>query len=834
MAYGEAQEGWRIVFFMLPENSSDIEPFKLRVHAARASLSAMQPGLRGMTKKSHEYANSIDELLRVALPLETPCSWIAVGSYGRKTAGPCSDIDLRLLCPRHDDEIAERAALALRGVLDKSLVGGCQTVTPAEWLKAAHTDLAAATALLDARLLDHDDGLLAPLIAESRATLFAPARCTLFAQRLGEECTQRAARFGATVYLIEPDLRASPGGLRDLDILSWAACARFACPAEYAFAELLDARILSRGGHAQLERAARFLRSLRCALHARAGRRSDRLSFDAQEDVATKGRPGDVTAVEQLMQQYYLHARVVLRVREQVLDACSDTGEGSAISSATSDSRLVVTGGKIALASPGTLYRDPMVAFASFEVATQHGLSLHGRLRDALLSASSEVQWAQSLRSAPGAGDRLLALLAEGALMGDLDETGILFAMVPEFEPVRGRAHHDIYHVYTVDVHSVAAVRMLAGLPRGEQGTGFELAARLAQEGYNKRVLPLAVLLHDLGKGYPDKDGSRRNHAAVGARMVPAIAARLGLSPEETARVVLLVDQHLAFYKLATRADLDSPETLATLFEVVPNREALVQLYLLTVVDLETTSPGALNGWKLHVLDTLFQRAEQTLRGDVHESLVPICDAHQALLDGTPDGSVGFGVTNRDGGGEYVQVAVVVPDARGALARVAGAFACSDMEILGARLNVAPNEDRAIPRALDLFWCKRRGHKGASPLQLRKLEKAVLNCMQERDLPPVAPPPSWQRRGPAILAEVRTRLEAGGRCCVEVMAEDTPGLLHRLALGFYDLGLDIQLAKINTEGAKAIDVFYVFGSSGTPIEKEQLAAIRTRLMIAIG
>ena len=807
---------------------------KAQVLAARAALSAMKPGLRGMTQRSNAYADALDAMLHAHLPMNALCSWIAVGSYGRKTAGPGSDVDLRWLLAAHDEALSERAAAALRGVLDQDLVGGCQVLTPPEWLTAAQNDLTAATALLDARVIGADGGGLGVLLREARVTLFSPSELGEFGARLGEECAQRAARYGATVYLLEPDLRASPGGLRDMDVIGWSASARFGCAPTEAFSALLDARVISRSVHSDLMHATRFLRSLRCALHARAARRSDRLSFDAQEDVAAQIYPGGSSAVEQLMQRYYVHARAVSRVRERALDACASGGQTAALRVPARDTRFVLEGGKLALAQRTALHADPSLALSAFEHAGVQQLLLHAELRDALTTCASDPTWAIALQNAPEAGERWLGLLANGALMSELDETGMLFAMVPEFEPVRGRAHHDTYHVYTVDVHSVAAVRMLASLARGEATAGFSLASRLAAKGYDKRVLPLAVLLHDLGKGYPDEDGSRRNHAAVGARMVPAIAARLGLTASETARTVLLVEQHLAFYKLATRADLDAPETMAELFAAVPNREALVQLYLLTVVDLETTSPGALNGWKLHVLDALFLRAEEHLRGCVSIPVEALSDAQTELLEATPDGAVGFRATHQGDDMDYIEVAIVLPDGPGALARVASAFATAEMDILGARLDVAPREGRDRPRALDVFWCKRRGQKKLNTAQLRKLEKAVLSCMNGAAMPPAPPPPSWQRRGPSVKTDVRVARSSGGRCSVEVVAEDTPGLLHRLALAFYYLGLDIQLAKINTEGAKAIDVFYVTGASGAPVADADLGRIRTHLLEALG
>lgn len=802
-----------------------------RVTEARAALSAIRPPMHGVTALQRGYADAIDAALQGALPSARGCTWIAVGSYGRRTLGPGSDIDLRMLVDQHDPHLEDLASVAFQSVWSRELSGGCQALTGEEWLELAAVDLTAATALLDARVVAGSEATRNELVARSRGSLFSAERMGAFCLRLEQECQSRSARYGSTVYLLEPDLRASPGGLRDIDVISWAASARLGCVPERAFASLLEARMLDRRGYEELVAAARFHRTLRCALHARVGRRADRLSFDAQEDVAALMNG---MLVEQLMQQYYQHARVVARLRESVLDACASTGRADATQACASDARFVLRDGKLDVADDRAFDDSPLLALEAFDLEVRGAHVLHGELRERLIRSSADARWCERLRSNPDTGAIWARLLAQGAVVEELDDTGMLFAVVPEFAPVQGRAHHDVYHVYTVDVHSMAAVRMLAELGRGAGREGFELASRLAASGYDRRVLPLAVLLHDLGKGYPDEDGSRRNHAAVGSRMVPAIAARLGFSDDETKRVQWLVEQHLAFYKIATRRDVDAPETIADLLAVVADRRALVELYLLTVVDLETTSPGALNGWKLHVLDALFHRADEALRGESTAKGDSLNDAQRALLCATPPGEVGFYAAPHAQGADYIEVAVLLPDAPGALARVTGAFASADMEILGARINVAPEEVRGSSRAMDVFWCRRRGHKKVSLAHLKRLELAVRDCLDGHTPGTPKSPPSWQRRGPAVATTVRVMREAEGGCSVEVVAEDTPGLLHRLALGFFELGLDIQLAKINTEGARAIDVFYVSGASGKRIEDDAFFAIRSHLLAVIG
>src|ERR1019366_5638677 len=187
--------------------------------------------------------------------------------------------------------------------------------------------------------------------------------------------------------------------------------------------------------------------------------------------------------------------------------------------------------------------------------------------------------------------------------------------MVPEFLPVTGRVHHDIYHVYTVDVHSVAALDRLRQLARGQLAHEHPLAPRLAAEVARPRPLFLATLLHDVGKGWPDADGSRKNHSKAGADLCQRILPRLGFSAEEVDEACQLIQQHLLMYHVATRRDLDDVGTIEEFCRSVRGREGLRNLYLLTVADLSTTSPTAMTSWKARMLDELYFASEAHLLG---------------------------------------------------------------------------------------------------------------------------------------------------------------------------------------------------------------------------
>ena len=348
--------------------------------------------------------------------------------------------------------------------------------------------------------------------------------------------------------------------------------------------------------------------------------------------------------------------------------------------------------------------------------------------------------------------------LKRGSIAGELHEVGLLLAMIPEFAPVTGRVHHDVYHVYTVDVHSVAAVDALRALCRGENAHDRPLASRLAAEIARPAPLFLATLLHDVGKGYPDASGSRKNHSVTGAELCDTILPRLGVSPEDAAEVRALVRDHLVMYHVATRRDLDDPATTKDFCAQVRGREGLRDLYLLTVCDLTTTSPTAMTSWKARMLDELYFAADASFGGEdafdvartqrVKDAAVSVWQGKRAdlvaflasmperyLLSNAPEAICAHARVALDRAHErravhaalvpsrhpeVSELCVVAEDAPGLLARIAAAITASRLEVLGAQVysrRVGPRAAQArsggASEAVDLFWVRdARGSSG--------------------------------------------------------------------------------------------------------------------------
>jgi [protein-PII] uridylyltransferase len=818
----------------------------------------------------------------------------AVGSYGRGAVALRSDADVRVVVPprSRDHARATRFVEALLYPLwDAGLSIGHQVVDPDEVLALAQDDLATATSLLDFRVVAGDAAIVSSLIERAYAGFFDGSALAAFLERLEEEAAGRHARFGGSVYLLEPDVKSGAGGIRDLDGARWAARARFRVgddhmvdvaadqkPSLGVWGELVRLGVLVPREAQEMAGAEEFLWRVRNRLHAHAGRRSDRLTFDEQESLAValgygkKDAPEErAAAAERFMQDYYLHARAVTRGRERIILRAMPAKKRAKPTEVDLGSGVRLFDGQVTVAGVAELAADPVLALRVYAACIRHSAALLPFAREAIARAANDPAWAAALRASPQAGPvfaELICTVAEvktrrGSIAAELHDVGLLLAMIPEFAPVTGRVHHDVYHVYTVDVHSVAAVDCLRALCRGDLTQERPLASRLAAEMPRPKPLFLATLLHDVGKGYPDASGSRKNHSQSGAELCDVILPRFGLSPEDTLEARHLVAQHLAMYHVATRRDLDDPATVDEFCRLVRGREGLRDLFLLTVADLTTTSPTAMTSWKARMLDELYFAADAHLAGakdggvdearlarvreSARKAWVGQADFLEAFLDSMPERyllangaesiAAHAGVALDRGATpvhaalvpsrhpEASEVCVVAEDKPGLLARIAAALTAGRLEVLAAQVY-----SRTLPNgkteAVDLFWVRDRTEgpeatERAMPRLVRDLGDVCSGAVDPAELlrQRTGSTSPWRERpSPAVLTEVVMDGRASPRhTVVEVFAKDRPGLLYTIANAFHELGLSIALSKINTEGTKVADVFYVNELDGTKL-----------------
>ncbi len=853
----------------------------------RADVEAMirTGGQEGGLPAARRHAKAFDGLLgslfqAVQAVLLSDGTWravslAAVGSYGRRAVAFSSDLDVRLLVPHDIDTAGAIAEALLYPLWDAGLTIGHQVVAPDDMIELARHDLPTATTLLDWRTVSGDITVASTMLTRAFEGVFGAGNIRSFLERLSERAGERYERYGGSVYLLEPDVKNGPGGLRDLDIAHWAARARWRVA---ELGDLVRVGILVPREWQQIDQANNLLWRVRNLLHVYAGRRSDRLSFDRQEQIADALGYGTGSAgVERFMSEYYRNARILSRTREMIV--------GRAMPPPKRRPHEVSIGGglklindTVTLADPAALPTEPALALRLYEEAVRRNLPVYPFAREAVARMASLPTFCEKLRASEEAARLFARLVADaqkprfksGSILRELHDVGLLVAMIPEFSPVVGRVHHDVYHVLTVDAHSVAAVDRLKALARGELAADYPLASRLAAEISRPRVLFFATLLHDVGK-----DIGGRNHSERGHDMADSILRRLHVPEPDIREVQHLVLKHLRMYHVATRRDIDDPQTLAEFSNEVHGHEGLRELYLLTVADVSTTSPTAMTSWKARMLDELYVAAERALsgegtaqdrradvaarvrelwQGDNRAFLDRFVDAipERYLLANDPAeivrhvqfvqgaGASRSAVTTMAVDPPYVELAVVADDRAGLLACITATLAASRLRILGAQIYSFVDE-QGRGRALDLFWVRSGTDVNAVRDAVPRLERD-LGRVLGGELTPSALVEG--HRGSARLSErptpgVATKVSFDDRASsdhtvLEVTTRDRPALLFWLANALQQAGLTISLAKINTEGTRVADVFYVTDAQGAKVDDPaRIEDIRARILSTI-
>lgn len=811
---------------------------------------------------------------------------VAVGGYGRGMVGLCSDVDVVFLCDDPADPYVRSLAEGLLYPLwDLGIDIGHAVRGVDDSLALAREDLSTATTLLDMRWIAGDRAILEDLSGCARRSLF-DAGLERFLALLEEDRRSRHERFGGSLFLLEPEVKLGCGGLRDLDVASWAAKARWGAQETE---ELVRHGALLTREVQELHAAREMLWRVRNLLHLRSNRRRDRLTFEDQEEIAVQLGfvPGITLAVEQFMQAYYRHARIVEQTAERMVTRARQVGRHVPVRKEDIGGGLLLFDGQVTFHDSEQLRREPVLALRFFEEVAKREVSPYPYARDAIARLTAEPEWCERLRADREASKLFLAALRctqsppvkRGSILAELHEVGLTLAMVPEFEPVTGRVQHDVYHVYTVDVHSVAAVDRLRAIKRGDYATELPLASRMAAEQPRPDPLFLGLFLHDIGKAH-GKDHSRK-----GALMARPIAERLGLSAVDVAHVVWLVEEHLSLYHWATRRDTSDPEVIREVAKQVGSLDRLRDLYLLTVADLSTTNPNAMTSWKARMLEDLYLAVAAELEGEGVGGTVRRADAIreevrvgfvgdarpetlEAFVTGMPDryllanpvdairvharvardrGRSTVHVATRPGPSPELSELVVLTDDRpGLLADVAAVLAANRLSIAAAQIYTRERGHGVAPEAFDVFLVRRAsvGAEGDPVDDVRlariraDLEAITLGQLSAPELlARKVEAPAWaRRRSPEVPTEIQVDNEASPRFTViDVFTRDQPALLHTIARTLHEQGLTIGLSKVNTEGERAADVFYVLDASGEKVrDPERLKRLPAILREAIG
>ena len=729
---------------------------------------------------------------------------VAVGGYGRSSLCPYSDLDVVLVHSGYRD-VKEVADGIWYPVWDEGVHLDHSVRRPSEVLAAAAEDLRVALGLLDARVVWGERKLAEPLIEKAKAA-WREKLGTQYLPIIEVQMAERRAAAGDVAFLLEPELKESHGGLRDVSVLR--ALSAYA-PLLADYADL-----------ASLDDATALLTSIRVELHRMAKRAHDRLLLQDQDQVAAAlGFPD----ADELMLAVSTAGRQIAWVSDDVWRRrklwdptpppkrflrrrTPDTDETPEPIDLAPD--MIEVNGEVALASLAPVSDDASLPLRL--AATAAGIdrpiargSLH-RLADRMPPPGDP--WSDGTRGA------FVALLALGRPAVDkiesLDQHGLFVRLLPEWAAVRNKPQRNAYHRFTVDRHLLETAA---------------LAAELTDTVERPDLLLVGALLHDIGKGFPG------DHTEVGMEVVHTVATRMGFAPDDVEILVDLVRHHLLLPDTATRRDLDDPRTIDRVARAAGSRSTLHLLAALTEADSRATGPSAWGAWKAGLVADLVERTDKVLQGEAAAPAAPdlLLAAHRELIEevratGLPSASL-----------QPPQVIVAAPDRPGLFSSVAGALALNGMDVRAA--NVAGEEGVAV----EVFTVEVARGTWPDTAKLREDLAAVLSdrmaigerlSERERTYP--------LRRASAAhppLSEVTVDNDASETSTVlEVRAPDEIGLLHRITHALFDAGLDVVSARVSTLGEMVVDAFYVRESGGHKlVDPARLSAVTAAVREAI-
>ncbi len=557
-------------------------------------------------------ARAVDDIVRGAWrrcwPEDAGLALFAVGGYGRGELFPQSDIDVLILAePEAQNAQRERLSRFFAMLWDAG-VAISQAVRSAVQCTEAAADQTVLTALIESRPVIADDTAQAALRAAiSPENVWSPR--DYFLAKI-EEQRQRHARFGDTSDNLEPNLKDGPGGLRDLHTLGWLALRSFGVR---ELEPLIGLGHLGADEAAALDRERRALGRLRYGLHLVAGRREERLRFDHQKTLATRlGHvdTADSLAVEQMMQGFYRSAAIVRRIGDRLFQRLEEHFDGAGEPEPLDDD-FETRRGYLAARDTAWLQRDPAHVFAMFAAWAAHPelRGLHSQTARTLASALPSIPaYDQAGHALREAFMDLIRSPQPVKMLERMARLGVLGRWIPAFAQVSGRMQFDLFHVYTVDQHTLAVLRNLAIFASDTPDERFSAANRIWPSLRKPELLLLAGLFHDIAKG---RGG---DHSELGAGDARDFCLAHGLSEPDTALVEWLVRKHLLMSLTAQKQDITDPDVIHRFATEVADRQRLDHLYLLTCADIAGTSPKLWNAWKDRLLADLHTATRFALR----------------------------------------------------------------------------------------------------------------------------------------------------------------------------------------------------------------------------
>ncbi len=808
-----------------------------------------------------------------------PLTLTAIGGYGRGELNPYSDIDLMFLYSgKNQARVEDIAQKLLYFLWDMRLDVGYSVRTLQDCVEMAAADLTVRTALLDARVIS-GSRLLFKDFGKVMLTQILSKRSDSFIKEKVAELAKRREKYGSSVYLLEPNVKESEGGLRDLHTALWVAKIKYKISDVH---ELIVKGVLTEEEVFAFGESLSYLWRIRNELHFHAGRKNDQLTFDAQINLSRffgYENIGKTLAVEEFMRDYYLHANRVEHLASSLVAKCSQREEGALkiigyfIRRHIGDGFYIIKG-ELVIPDETVIQKEPARLMKVFEYAQKHGVAISVNVKSLIRKNLHLIN--DKFRRSKDVNQSFFAILRsdKGACetLKSMHHLEFLNRFIPEFGNIYCKVQHDLYHIYTVDTHSLFAVEEIEKLLRGDRAGELPLLTQIAREVDKRELLILGVLFHDIGKG----EGG--GHAEKGADMIPTIARRMGLCKEDSERLEFMVRNHLLMAHIAQRRDLHDDKMIIQFAQQMEKSENLKMLYLLTYADIRAVGADVWTEWKAMLLQELYEKSFNVLeRGDFHQEarservrkvkrmVIELLDdeypmaavkeelkamtnrhllsnppaviaGHVKLLLGLEHEKIITRIDHEPEGG-YSNFTICTLDVPGLFSMITGVMAANGINILGAQIHTSSN-GKALdilqvnsPQGFIITDDSRWARLGEDLRQVLTGKVQVAALVAKRHRPTLLA----ERVKPKFPARVEIDNQVSSDYTViDIYTHDKVGILYQITSALTEMGLYIGVSKISTKVDQVADVFYLKDIFGHKIKNPgRLDEIRERLLKAV-
>lgn len=814
-------------------------------------------------QRSYFADQALQQLWQHHIPVDTPISLLAVGGYGRGELHPFSDIDLLVIL---DESVSEQPPQGLSDFLtqlwDIGLEIGHSVRTIKECRQQAETDITIATNLLETRLLCGDSGLFSELqqLTVSHKTWDT---CRFYLEKRQEQ-TQRHLKYNDTANNLEPNIKESPGGLRDLQIISWVAQQHFNVQNLHG---LKDKGFLSNSEYSTLESALRFLWRIRFALHIQANRKEEKLMIEHQRELAIQlgyTETENRLAVEVFMKEYYLNARVVGQLNELLLQLFE---ENIILADETRDitpvnRRFQIHNGYLETINSGIFAFYPHAMLELFLILQQNP-DIKGIRANTIRQLYAHIHLIDNhFRSDIKNRSLFMEIIRQPVGITHefrrMNKYGVLGAYLPEFGQIVGQMQHDLFHIYTVDEHTLFLVRNLRRFSCEEYKDEFPLCSKVYYELPKTELLFIAGLYHDIAKG---RGG---DHSLLGVVDAKAFCTLHNLSDYDTRTVTFLVRQHLTMSATAQKFDINDPDVIKAFAAKVKTVDRLNYLYLLTVADIRATNNNLWNGWRDSLLRQLYNATKQWL--EHHHNVAKSAEekisqrqkqaqqqltfqswstaqVNQLLQEYDDDyflrhttNQIVWQATSRLQNLEQhtlinarqhdqedtIEIFIFTQDKPRIFAATTACLEQLQLNILDAKISISSHNN-----TLNTYIVN--GPTDNQTIIVDKLRQQIENVEEIKEYCPVLTPRKMKLFETEVSIHFQTH-EQQNHTILEINTHDRPGLLSTIAQVFLQCDIQLINAKLATLGDQVEDIFFITKNNGEPLNETEQSQLQQTLI----